>query len=256
MTGSVKAFVSGLTKESFARPKKLTNRGDPAVLYALSLLLIRGIIGVIGILLPLALIVGEAFYLSGSVEVRGSISAYYHSSMRDLFVAGLCVTGFLLATYMAGQTKTRDFWWSLLAGVAVIGVAFIPTSRPGIADGAPRCGSSPMPEGCSPIQQQLGETLAAGIHYVCAAAFILALARICFLFAYREEVHKHADKLAQTLRILGWLIVAAVVWIIVGETLDISLGPLKALYLGEVIAVWAFGTAWVMKARDLRTALG
>jgi hypothetical protein len=104
-------------------------RGDEAGLLRLSNLWTRAIIGMIGIVLPVFLIAGEAFFLRGGVHVRGSLSAYYHTSMRDIFVAGLCVTGFFLATYMAG-TKTRDFWLSLVAGLAVIGVVFFPTMRP------------------------------------------------------------------------------------------------------------------------------
>ena len=107
-------------------------------------------------------IIGEAYFLRG-VHVRGSLSAYYHTSMRDIFVAGLCVTGFLLATYMSGRSD-QDPWYRLVAGVAVLGVVFFPTSRPHLLEDAPRCGITPMPEGCSPIHQQFGETLVAGIH--------------------------------------------------------------------------------------------
>ena len=52
--------------------------------------------------------------------------------MQDVFVSGLCVIGFLLATYMAGEFRTWDFWASLIAGLAVLGVVFFPTSRPGL----------------------------------------------------------------------------------------------------------------------------
>jgi hypothetical protein len=89
--------------------KALIDRRDESGLLRLANLWTRAIIGIIGIVLPLVLIAGEAFFLRGGVHVRGSLSAYYHTSMRDLFVASLCVTGFFLATYMAG-TKTWDFW--------------------------------------------------------------------------------------------------------------------------------------------------
>lgn len=44
--------------------------------------------------LPLILMIGEVFLLRGGVQVSGSISAYCHTSMRDMFVTGLCVIGF------------------------------------------------------------------------------------------------------------------------------------------------------------------
>src|SRR5438132_210540 len=78
-------------------------------LYVRSYLLIRTVVGVLGIALPLVLIVGESFFLKGSAEVRGSLSAYYHSPMRDFFVGSLCVIGVLLITYMAARVNA-DFW--------------------------------------------------------------------------------------------------------------------------------------------------
>jgi hypothetical protein len=237
-------------------------RGDEAGLLRLSNLWTRAIIGMIGIVLPVFLIAGEAFFLRGGVHVRGSLSAYYHTSMRDIFVAGLCVTGFFLATYMAG-TKTRDFWLSLVAGLAVIGVVFFPTMRPHLLPGAPRCGVTPMPDGCSSIQQQLGERLAASIHFTFAAIFILSLAAMCFfVFAKGEKDRSKRPEMATrawtatVVRLCGWVILGAVAWAIVGGLLDATIWELTPLYLGEVISVWAFGVAWLLKARDLWKALG
>jgi len=146
-------------EDTFVRPTDLSDLRDPRVLYARSYLLIRTIVGVIGILLPFVFILGEALFLDAGVHVRGSISAYYHTSMRDIFVGSLCVVGLLLATYMAGQRKRPDWWLSLVAGIAVLGVVFFPTGRPNIPEGAPLCGTTPEPAGCSPVQQELGETL-------------------------------------------------------------------------------------------------
>src|ERR1700754_981737 len=149
--------VRKLSRESFVRPHNMSDEADPSVLYVQSYLLIRTIVGIIGFLLPFVFIIGEAVFLRGGIHVRGSISAYYHTSMRDVFVAALCVVGFLLVTYLAGQRNTWDFWLSLVGGVALVGVVFFPTGRPGLLRGAPRCGTAPMPEGCVPIQQALGE---------------------------------------------------------------------------------------------------
>jgi hypothetical protein len=245
----------GLTPDTFPRPDDMTDHSDPAVLYVLSYLLIRTMVGVIGIVLPFIFIIGEVYFLRGGVHVRGSISAYYHTSMHDIFVAGLCVTGFLLATYMSGQAKTWDFWLSLVAGITVVGVVFFPTWRPGLPQGAPKCGTMPMPAGCSSIQQQFGEALVARIHSSCAAVFILSLAAISFLFAYRENKYTHNAAMARFQKLCGWAIIVAVVWVIVGGLLKITLWELTPLYLGEVISVWAFGASWFLKGKDLRGVL-
>jgi hypothetical protein len=57
---------------------------------------------------------GENFF-NGNVHARGSLSAYYHSPMRDVFVGSLCVVGVLLLTYLAGQWNTLDYIFSTVA---------------------------------------------------------------------------------------------------------------------------------------------
>jgi len=219
--------------------------------YTRSYVLIGAIVGVVGVLLPVIFIVGEKFFLGGGWHVRGSISAYYHTSMRDVFVAGLCVTGFLLATYRSGEPRKREFWVSLISGVAVMGVVFFPTGRPGLQPGAPKCGVIPEPAGCSPIQQMFGEVPVATVHFGCALVFILTLAAICFVFASHE-----GNKASRVQIVCGVTIIAAVLGVIVGELMDVALGELTPLYVGEVVSVWAFAVSWLNESvrawRELR----
>ncbi len=121
--------------EMSARRRYPPEKMDAA--YTRSYQVIRLTIGFLGVLLPVVFIIGEAFFLKEGIHVRGSLSAYYHTSMQDVFVAGLCVIGFMLVTYMAGEPRTWDFWVSLAGGIAVLGVVFFPTSRPGLR-AAPR----------------------------------------------------------------------------------------------------------------------
>lgn len=244
-----------LTTDTFCRPVDMTDSSDPAVLYVLSYLHIRTVVGFLGILTPLILLVGDAFFLEGDLLVRGSLSAYYHTPMKDVFVAILSVTGFLLVTYMSGQGKTWDFWLSLVAGVAVLGVVFFPTHRPGLAPGDPRCGALPVPEGCSPVQQRLGEEVTAVVHHVFAAIFILSLAAIAFLFAHRARQYDRNRVMALVQDVCGWLIIAAVIFVVVGELAGVTVAGLAPLYLGEVVAVWSFGVSWLLKGVNLRDAL-
>jgi hypothetical protein len=261
--GSMGMLLQPIDPPSPNELKQRKDERDPAVSLRLSDLWTRAIVGIIGIVLPIIFIIGEWFFLRGGVHVRGSLSAYYHTSMRDIFVAGFCVTGFFLATYMSGQARTLDFRLSLVAGLAVIGVAFFPTMRPHLLPDAARCGVTPMPEGCSSIQQLLGERLVAWIHFTFAAIFILSLAAICFfVFAKSEKERSQKAKMATSPRMAtimnasGWIILGAVAWVIIGGLLKITIWELTPLYLGELISVWAFGAAWLLKARDLLKALG
>jgi hypothetical protein len=225
--------------------------------YTRSYRFIRLVVGFLGVLLPFVFIFGEALFLRGGVHVRGSLSAYYHTSMQDIFVAGLCVIGFLLATYMAGEFGTWDFWASLIAGVAVLGVVFFPTSRSGLPAGAPACGSVPEPPGCSAVEQALGEHQTAVIHGVCAIVFIFFLAVMSFLFAV-SEVLPEKDRLTAQGRlkqgvfrnpVLFWIhgicalaILAAGAWAFAGA----GIWELTPLYIGEVASVWAFAVSWIV----------
>jgi hypothetical protein len=243
--------MAGLTTDTFQRPADLANRDDPRVLYARSYLLIRVIVGVIGVLLPTSLFVLDGFFLKGGLVVKGSLSAYYHSGARDLFVGALCITGFLLITYMAAQRSTWDHRLSTLAGIAALGVAFLPTTRPNLPDAAPLCGTDPTPAGCTQLQQAFGETPVASIHFASAAVFILSLAAICFLFSRRERVYTKNLFQARLHRICGIVILAAVAWVALGGVLDVRIFRLTPLYLGEVVSVYAFGVSWIAKGRDL-----
>jgi hypothetical protein len=228
--------------------------------YTQSYRVIRLVVGFLGILLPLILIIGEAAFLKGSVSVRGSLSAYYHTSMQDIFVGGLCIIGFLLATYMAGEGKTWDFWASLIGGVALLGVVFFPTSRSGLKPGAPLCGSLPEPPGCSPVEQALGEHTTATIHAGCAIAFIACLAVMSFLFAASEvraeapgTDQKRPRSRLRSRTLFGihlscaLVIVAAGIWAFAG----VDIGVLTRLYVGEVASVWSFGISWLLAGFSL-----
>jgi hypothetical protein len=233
------------------------NVGDP---YFRSYRVIRTVVGIMGILLPLILVVGEIF-LDGTVRVRGSLSAYYHTSMRDFFVGILCVTGVLLITYLAGQ-GIPAYWVSTVAGFAVLVVAFIPTQRPGLQSGDVRCGpsASPTPVGCTAVQQRLGETLTATIHFSCAAVFIVGLAVMSFLFAATRRKTVGLDPGKPRRQFLhyacGSVIVLALAFLAVANLLGWHhIWVLTPLYIAEVVSVLAFGISWLAEGASLRSLM-
>jgi len=225
--------------------------------YTRSYRAIRLVLGFLGVLLPIMLIIGEAFFLSGGFHARGSLSAYYHTSVQDIFVGGLCVIGFLLATYMAGEPRSWDFVASLIAGIAVLGVVFFPTSRSGLPIGAPACGSQPEPLGCSPVEQTLGEHTTAEIHAGFAIAFIICLAVMSFLFATSEVLSrrerlsarsKHGSRAFRSPGLFFIHTLCALIILIAGAWafLGVNFGELTRLYIGEVASIWAFGLSWLL----------
>jgi hypothetical protein len=230
--------------------------------YTRSYRTIRLVVGCLGILLPVLLILGDAFYLPGPVHVRGSLSAYYHTSMEDVFVGVLCVIGVLLATYMSGEPRTWDFRVSLMAGIAVLGVVFFPMARTGLPAGSPPCGTLPAPPGCSFVEQALGEHRTEVIHTACAGVFICCLMVMSLLFA-ASQVLTDADTpvpFDRRLRkpVAFWThvacalaILAGGLWAFVGGVLGLVIGGLGPVYVGEVACVWAFGISWLLAGVSL-----
>ena len=237
-----------------------THNGSVAVdrdrAYTLSYRSIRLTVGFLGVSLPAAFLLGEAIFLTGGFHFRGSISAYYHSPMQDIFVGGLCVVGVLLATYMSGEWRSLDFKTSLVAGIAVLGVVFFPTSRPELAHGAVPCESGPDIPSCSFVERSLGEAQTALVHGICAAVFILSLAIMSLLFAAaelddtppadgvqaRHRVRVKRTRVFTLHVVCAAAIVLAGIWAILGRLDFFQLTP---LYLGEVVAVEAFGISWI-----------
>ncbi len=90
-----------------------------------SYLTLRRVVGLLGVLLPIVLAVGEKMIFGGS-SLRPSLSAYYDSPMRDVFVGSLFVIGLFLFSYRGYERK--DDVAGDLACVFALGVALSPIS--------------------------------------------------------------------------------------------------------------------------------
>lgn len=173
-------------REALARDKS-------AVPLIRSYLFMRLTIGILGVVLPILLVVIDQFLLSDH-GIRGSMSAYYHSSSRDVFVGGLVSTGLFLLTYMSAKPRTYDFVLSAVCGVLVIVVALFPTGRDAgdfpasdhFVASSTSCRTFPGPPACSGVEAKLGESAAQTVHRGSAGAFVLLLAVLCWVWAVRE----------------------------------------------------------------------
>ncbi len=220
---------------------------DPAAKpYVRSYVFMRFATGLLGVVLPPALVFFEPLLFDGQPFPRGSLSAYYYSGMRELFVGGLWAIGVFLILY-----KLPEFTWesrlSSLAGAAAVAVALFPTGRPG--DGVSE----------TPLQLRFGEGVVEGIHFTAAGAFILLLVPITYLFG-REEGKRTVRPGRMSSRFWrnfhwtcsGLILVAFALAAFAG----ITGGPDKGLLIAEWAAIWAFGASWLMKGAELDLLLG
>jgi hypothetical protein len=214
--------------------------------YVRSYLMMRVFIGALGVALPL-MVVFVDWRLGGEPVPQDSLSAYYYSGARELFVGVLSAIAVFLFTYRVAE-RHLDNWLSLFAGVAVLAVVLFPTGRPAHVD-----------DELTPFQDWAGESVVESIHFVAAAAFIGSLAVISLFFGVREGARPPRQGMRRSRRFwqrFHWLmasaIMAAVLMIAVASWTEwLPWEPRYWLLLGEWIAVWAFAASWLWKGLEL-----
>ena len=221
-------------------------------LYARSYLQIRLLIGLTGFLLPLLLVLVDWLFMTEGRQIQGSMSAYYHTPARDLFVAGLCVVGVLLLTYLTAQMWTWDFILSSLAGASVLVVAFFPTWRPGLSPDDAGCAQSAVnTPGCTALQQRFGEQQVATVHAIAAVTFVVLLAALSLVFAARAKRDGEPATQRRLYLSSAAVIVVAGLWAVLGPTIRISTFSVHKTYAGEFAAFYAFSLSWFAASWDL-----
>ncbi len=194
---------------------------------------LRVTVGLLGMLMPLILYLGGRV-IFGKV-LQESISAYYHTGMRDVMVGILFSLGVFLFTYK-GYGRADDIAGDLACFFA-IGTALFPTLRSG----------------------ETGEVykLISIVHHIFAASFLLTLTYFC-LALFTKSKHKPDDmsnmkKLRNKIyRICGGVMLLSILLIAVyfatfgaeGRFLGIT----NPIFWFETLAIFAFGFSWFVKS--------
>lgn len=185
-------------------------------------------VAVIGAALPVALWVG-ALLLEGS-SLQSSMSAYYYTGMRDVFVGSLFAIGVALYLYR-GFSIVENVVLSV-AGVLAVCVALFPT------------------------QQGAERTLVNTVHAVSAIGFFACLAYVSVFRAgdtlslIRDT--RRARALERVYRVLGIVMLAspllalAVYW-----ALSPPDGEPSLVFFVEAFGVWAFAAYWLVKSWEV-----
>jgi len=190
-------------------------------------------VGVLGMVLPFAVTVGNMVQ-TGETVLLSSISGSYYTGMRDVFVGSLAAIGAFLIGYRYAPV---DDALSTIAGLAAIAVALFPTAQRG---------------------QEVLVTAAGGttgmIHGIAAAVLFLVLAIFCF-FLFPRSATPGAMTTAKKSRnviyyLCGFLIVAGLgLAALAGKILPGEVTSwLKPMFWGQSVALFAFGVAWFTKS--------
>ena len=195
----------------------------------ISYLALRRAVGILGLTFPFILVLGGFL---NDTPIQTSVSDYYHTSMRDIFVGILFAVATFLLAYKGYERK--DAIAGNIAGVCAIGVALVPTT-PDI----------------NPTDRQ---ELMGMFHLIFAAGYFCTLAYFClFLFTKTGKGKPTPRKLQRNrvYKVSGFIILLSITLIALLFALPANLTEpvmvYKPVFWLEAIAIVAYGLAWLVK---------
>jgi hypothetical protein len=204
----------------------------------LSYLTVRKLIGILGFFLPMILAVGS-MTIGSCTDLQPSISNFYHTAMRDVFVGYMCALAIFLLSYKGYDLVDRIV--SALAGTFGLVLALLPTTL-----------KTPLLPCNTPCDLVHPDYIGI-IHLVAAGLFLISLACFSlFLFtkgeiAPTEEKRKRNLIYTYTAYIMFACIGILVLFFALPADLRKPLETLKPVFLLEAIAIMAFGVSWLVK---------
>lgn len=186
-------------------------------------------IGIFGMALPFVLIAGSMLFFNYK-EIQPSVSQYYHTEMRDVFVGIISFVALFLFAYRGYNILDRIA--GIIAGTAALGVALFPTAEVKPGDWVDT------------------------VHIISASVFFVTLALISlFLFTlteYDKPEEKSDEKKSRNklYRVCGIIMIGCLLLILLWFRIDETYPELikyKPVFCLETIALIAFGISWLAK---------
>jgi hypothetical protein len=218
-----------------------TRSGDSILV--VNYLNLRKAVGWLGTLLPVILLAANPIALrlehSSCGWLPDSVSSYYYSPVRNIFVGALCALGLFLIAYVGADLGDRVI--TDLAGVFALTVAFFPTT-PGT--------SSPPSATCETVAQVSARQQVIGdIHAVASVLFFLMLAWMAIRFTSTDPAERRRNLIFW---VCALVILASELAAIITNFLPASLRPpFPWLFLYEAVGIFAFGVSWFVEGQTL-----
>jgi len=185
---------------------------------------------ILGLALPWVLWIGG--HALGGLALQGSMSAYYHTVMRDEFVGFLFAVSGMLVVYR-GYTWLEN--WALnVGGLFLAGVALFP-----------------MELSCD------GPCPAISLHGSFAVLFFLSIAYVC-IFRAADTLGLMKDKTKErryrrVYRSLGGTMIASpLIAVILAYILQPHSQVPSVIFFVEAAGVYVFAVYWIVKGRELK----
>jgi ABC-type branched-subunit amino acid transport system permease subunit len=205
--------------------------------FVFSYLNMRKIIGILGISLPFCVIIFNL--VENGFSIRGSISSYYYTNTRDIYIAIVSIISIYLISYK-GYEKIDDIIGNL-SGVFALGVVIFPTYFS--TEYKTNVGIFLLNDRISDI-----------IHMTFAALLFLSLSYTSiFLFTKSRggRVSKAKRKRNIVYRICGIIMLFSIVLIITYMVFlqKTIISKIKPVLILESISLISFGISWLVKGK-------
>ncbi|MCE9647661.1 MAG: DUF998 domain-containing protein [Chloroflexi bacterium] len=201
----------------------------------ISYLVLRKTVGILGMALPVVVYLGARLFFQTGIQ--SSISSYYHTGMRDVFVGILWTIGFFLYSYK-GYEAIDNIAGNLACLFAVM-VSIFPTTPDGPITGA---------------QKFIG-----GIHLVSASLFFLTL--IYFSYFLFTKTHKNGQSTSNKLKrnmvykacayLMSACILLIALYKILPDSTTTGLESIHPIFWLEALAIFTFGISWFTKGEAI-----
>ena len=210
---------------------------DPRITY----LALRKTVGGLGILFPIILILGSFTFngiedIPNCKEFQPSISAYYHTGMRDFFVGILSIIAIVFFAYRSKDNK-YDNIAGTIAGFFTLGVAFLPTS---------------IEKSSTCMSKIIGNSCIGKLHLISATLLFVTLAFFSLVLFTKDAKRKKSIliyKICGGVMLLCIFLIGLYFLFLKKEFPELEY--YKPVLWLESIALFSFGISWLRKGELL-----
>lgn len=211
----------------------------------ISYIILRRTLGILGILLPVVLLIGS-MVIGDCCEVQSSISNYYYTKMRNVFVGFLCAYSLFLWSYKGYPGSKWDNHLGNIACIFGLSVAFLPTA----------VGKTEL---TSCITNLVDNGMIGWLHLFCAATFFIILALYSIFIFTKGSAEPTPQKKKRNLlyRICGYTMLVNIalmaIYVLIFRNIFPQWEKAAPVFWLEAISLWAFGISWLTKGEVFLT---
>lgn len=206
---------------------------------------VRQAVGILGLLLPVVVLAGAVL---SNTTIEASLSDFYHSLQRDLYVGILFAIGTFLISYRGYPSDDKEYFtddrMATICGALAYGVALFPNHIPQNPD-------------ATSIQIIFGAEFVGLVHHISATLLLLCLAYFCFFkftrvvrAPWRKKVYIGCGYAILLFTVLTYI--TSILRKFGPETISDVIEVWSLIFIFEALGIWAFAISWLVKGISIR----